>query len=74
MKSLIVKDILIRYSEHNQEFHVITDASDYQLGPAIILQQGAPAAFYLHKLNPAQSNYTTMEKELLSIVKTLKKF
>ena len=37
-----------------------------------ISQDNQPIAFYRGKLNPAQVNYKTTEKELLSIVETLK--
>ena len=50
-----------------------TDASHLQLG-AVISQDNKPIAFYSRKLNPAQQRYTTTERELLSIVETLKEF
>jgi hypothetical protein len=37
-------------------------------------QNGKPIAFYSRKMNGAQQNYTVTEKELLSIVATLKEF
>ena len=41
---------------------------------AVISQNNQPIAFYSRKLNPAQTRYTTTERELLSIVETLKEF
>ena len=50
-----------------------TDASHSQLG-SVISQDNKPIAFYSRKLNPAQTRYTTTERELLFIVETLKEF
>jgi RNase H-like domain found in reverse transcriptase len=65
--------VLLAYPDFSKKFVIDTDASHYQLG-AVISQDGKPIAFYSRKLNPAQTWYTTTERELLSIVETLKEY
>ena len=73
MKKVISKETLLAYPDFNEEFVIHTDASHTQLG-AVISQKGKPIAFYSRKLKPEQTRYTTTERELLSIVETLKEF
>ena len=73
IKKLVARKTLLSYPNFNEPFDIHTDASKLQLG-AVISQEGKPIAFYSRKLNPAQVNYTTTERELLSIVETLKEF
>ena len=83
MKAVIAKDVLLACPDHDLPFHIETDASDYQLGGRIF--QKVPnkhtgqedlrdIAFYTRKLSGPQKNYSTIEKELLSIVEILKAF
>ena len=74
MKALIAMDALLVFPDHSLPFNVETDASKYQLGSVINQQQGHLVAYYSRKLNSAQCNYTTIEKEVLSIAETLKSF
>jgi hypothetical protein len=70
---LMAANAVAAYPDHNKRFDVYTDASDFQLG-ACIIQEGRPVAYFLRKLTKSQQNYTTIEKEMLSIVATLKEF
>ena len=73
IKRAVSQDTLLAYPDFNGPFDIHTDARDYQLG-AVIIQNDKPIAFYSCKLTGLQKRYTVTEKELLSIVKTLKEF
>ncbi len=73
MHLLMAADALAAYPDHNQRFNIYTDTSDFQLG-ACIIQEGMAVAYFLRKLTKSWQNYTTMEKEMLSIVATPEEF
>ena len=73
MKKIICREVMLAFPDFSKPFVIHTDASHTQLG-AVISQDEKPIAFYSRKLNPAQTRYTTTERELLSIVETLKEF
>jgi hypothetical protein len=73
MHMLMAANALAAYPNHNKRFGVYTDSSVFQLGPCII-QEGRPVAYFLQKLTKSPQNYTTMEKEILSIFATLEEF
>eukprot|EP00957_Ditylum_brightwellii_P161121 12267534-Ditylum_brightwellii.AAC.1 len=73
VKRAVAKIALLVYPDFNEMLAIHTDASKHQLG-AVISQKGHPIVFFSKKLNNAQMNHTTTEKELLDMVETLKDF
>ena len=73
IKKLVSRVIVLFYPNFNEPFQILTNTNKLQLG-SVISQYGKPIAFYSRKLNPAQVNYTTTERELLSIVENQKEF
>ena len=70
---MVSAETILSYLEWKLPFTVHTDASYKQLG-AIISQNNKPIVFFSIRLSKLHRNYTTTEKELLSIVGRLKKF
>ena len=69
----MARDALLTYPYLNEIFKIYTDARSFQLG-AFISQKYKPIAFCSRKLTYAQQRYTVTDRELLSIVETLKEF
>jgi hypothetical protein len=73
MNLRMAANALAAYPNHNKQFDIYTDASDFRLG-ACIIQKGRLVAYFSCKLTKPQQNYTTMGKEMLFIFATLEDF
>ena len=73
LKSVVATDCLNAYPNYNKPFEIYTDASNYQLGAAII-QDKRHIAYWSILLEPTKMKYTTTEKELLAIILCLKEY
>jgi hypothetical protein len=69
MKALMAADVLCAYPNHKKSFHIHTDASNL-----VHVLDDIPVAYYSKKLNSAQMNYATIDKELLCVIATLCEF
>lgn len=71
LKDKLLTEPILQYPDFTKEFLVTTDASNFAIGA--ILSQGSigkdlPICFASRTLNHAESNYSTIERELLAIV------
>ena len=73
IKWTVARDTLLTYPYFNETFKIPTDSSAFQLG-AVIIHKGKPIALYIKKPTDDQQRYAVTERELLSIVATIKKF
>lgn len=76
-KTLLINDPILQYPDFSKEFILTTDASKFALGA--VLSQGTigsdkPIAYASRTLNSSETNYSTIEKELLAIVWATKYF
>ena len=61
---------VLKSSDLNQPFELVTDACDEGIG-AVLLQNKRPVAFESRKLIPAELSYTTTKKECLAVIHAL---
>ena len=71
LKLVMTKEIFPNCSDFCKDFHIYIDASDTQLGE-VIMQDDKLVAFYSRKITDFQTKHTTIKRELLAVVETLK--
>lgn len=76
-KNLLINDPILQYPDFTKPFILTTDASNYAIGA--ILSQGPlnsdrPICYASRTLSVSETNYSTIEKELLAIVWATKYF
>lgn len=77
LKNILTSEPLLQYPDFEKEFVLTTDASDKAIGA--VLSQGEigkdlPIAYASRTLNKAETRYSTIERELLAIVWSVKQF
>ncbi|XP_049306295.1 retrovirus-related Pol polyprotein from transposon 297 isoform X2 [Bactrocera dorsalis] len=73
LKTLLTHDPILTYPNFSKTFTLTTDASNYALG-AVLSQDNHPVCYASRTLNTHETNYSTIEKELLAIVWATKYF
>ena len=77
IKSRLVESPIMAKPDWNREFEIMCDASDFAMGAVLGHKDEKvfKAIYYANKtFNEAQENYSTTEKEMLSIVFAYEKF
>ena len=73
LKCMVSSETMLSYPYCKLPFEVHTDASDNQLG-AILIHNNKPIVFFSRIFINPQRNYTTAEKELITILECLNQF
>ena len=73
IKRIMARNNLLTYPGFNETFKIHTNASAFQLG-AVVSQKGKPIAFYSRELTDDKQWYKVTEREILSIVETVREF
>ena len=73
IKAAVVQAPVLRYFNADEPVEIQCDASQSGLG-AVLLQNGQPVCFASRSLTDCEKNYAQIEKELLSVLFSMKKF
>ena len=73
LKQKLVTTPILALLDLQQPFEIETYASGYAMG-AVLLQNGKPIYFHSETFSKVVINYTTYDKELFSLVESVKKW
>lgn len=76
LRNALLSPPVLQYPDFSDanEFQLQTDASGYAIAGVLSNKNGRPVAYTSRGLNKAETNYPTIEKELLAIVWSIKYF
>lgn len=77
-KNILCESPILQFPNFHKEFILTTDASNFAIG-SVLLQRNDKnkemhIAYFSKTLDSAEQNYSTIEKELLAIVQSIKIF
>lgn len=76
-KKFLTEAPILQYPKFDEEFVLTTDASAFAIGSVLSqgpIGQDLPIAYASRTLNPAETRYSVIERELLSIIWSVKHF
>ena len=77
LKSMIVKEPVLKMPNFEKPFYLQTDASDCGAGAALLQETDGvkhPIAYFSKKFSPQEKNYSVIEKECLALIMGIRKF
>ena len=75
LKTVLQNAPVLQLADQQKDYIVTTDASDFAMGAVLsqVWDDGEhPVAFESRKMNPAEQNYPTHERELLAVIHALR--
>ena len=75
LKTVLQNAPVLQLADQEKDYIVTTDASDFAMGAVLsqVWDDGEhPVAFESRKMNPAEQNYPTHERELLAVIHALR--
>jgi hypothetical protein len=77
LKNCFTTAPILAYPDNDWVFHLDTDASNFATRAVLSIEQNGewhPVAFSSHSMSPEERNYPITDKEMLSVIRSLKQW